>query len=134
MLLSHVQSAWYNPPRRRRFLARSLLGWQELYDTISAISKSGKPMVSEPQLTKSFLLRIDIIERERSFTPRCINQRCALVEAFYSPRSSPFWISTGTVCRGREIICILGAESGDSRAPWYTRYAGTYHTQRRARP
>jgi len=44
MLLSHIQSAWYNPPRRRRFLARSLLGWQELYDTTSAISKSGKPM------------------------------------------------------------------------------------------
>ncbi|KAF8259877.1 Mak10 subunit, NatC N-terminal acetyltransferase-domain-containing protein [Lactarius quietus] len=33
MLLSHIQSAWFNPPRRRRFLARSLLEWQELYDT-----------------------------------------------------------------------------------------------------
>lgn len=33
MLLSHIQSAWFNPPRRRRFLARSLLEWQELYDS-----------------------------------------------------------------------------------------------------
>jgi len=41
MLLSHIQSAWFNPPRRRRFLARSLLDWQELYDTTSALGEKG---------------------------------------------------------------------------------------------
>ncbi|KAI9508819.1 Mak10 subunit, NatC N-terminal acetyltransferase-domain-containing protein [Russula earlei] len=35
-------SRWYNPPRRRRFLARSLLEWQELYDATSAMGESGK--------------------------------------------------------------------------------------------
>jgi hypothetical protein len=58
MLLTHIQSAWYNPPRRRRFLARSLLGWQELYDTASVISKSGNPMVSRSYLTKFSLIEI----------------------------------------------------------------------------
>jgi len=44
MLLSRVQSAWYNPPRRRRFLARSLLEWQELYDATSVMSEKGNPV------------------------------------------------------------------------------------------
>ncbi|KAN0109790.1 Mak10 subunit, NatC N(alpha)-terminal acetyltransferase domain containing protein [Russula decolorans] len=43
MLLRHIQSAWFNPPRRRRFLARSLLEWQELYDTTSALGEKGDP-------------------------------------------------------------------------------------------
>jgi len=43
MLLSHIRSAWFNPPRRRRFLARSLLEWQELYDTTSALGENGNP-------------------------------------------------------------------------------------------
>ncbi|KAI0282481.1 Mak10 subunit, NatC N-terminal acetyltransferase-domain-containing protein [Russula aff. rugulosa BPL654] len=43
MLLSHIQSAWFNPPRRRRFLARSLLEWQELYDATSALGEKGNP-------------------------------------------------------------------------------------------
>ena len=46
MLLSHIQSGWFNPPRRRRFLARSLLEWQELYDATSALSEKGNPIVS----------------------------------------------------------------------------------------
>ncbi|KAF8496743.1 hypothetical protein F5888DRAFT_1634777 [Russula emetica] len=43
MWLSHIQSAWFNPPRRRRILARSLLEWQELYDTTSALGEKGNP-------------------------------------------------------------------------------------------
>ncbi|KAI0062099.1 Mak10-domain-containing protein [Artomyces pyxidatus] len=31
-LIPHIKSAWYNPPRRRRFLSRSLLEWHAMYD------------------------------------------------------------------------------------------------------
>jgi hypothetical protein len=50
MLLRHIQSAWFNPPRRRRFLARSLLEWQELYDATSALGEKGDPTVSVSDL------------------------------------------------------------------------------------
>ncbi|KAF8496772.1 hypothetical protein F5888DRAFT_364175 [Russula emetica] len=58
MLLSHIRSAWFNPPRRRRFLARSLLEWQELYDTTSALGENGNPTVSE-----SYLIDLSPIEK-----------------------------------------------------------------------
>ncbi len=48
MLLSHIQSAWFNPPRRRRFLARSLLEWQELYDMTSMTGEKWGLLVGEP--------------------------------------------------------------------------------------
>ncbi|KAI0303343.1 Mak10 subunit, NatC N-terminal acetyltransferase-domain-containing protein [Multifurca ochricompacta] len=47
MLLSNIQSAWFNPPRRRRFLAQSLLEWQELYHVTSIMAEKGSPAVSE---------------------------------------------------------------------------------------
>jgi len=47
MLLSHIQSARHNPPRRRRFLARSLLEWQELYDVTFAVSEKANPSMDE---------------------------------------------------------------------------------------
>ena len=56
MLLSHIQSAWFNPPRRRRFLARSLLEWQELYDATSALGEKGNPTVSVPYLIDLLLI------------------------------------------------------------------------------
>ncbi|KAF8461150.1 Mak10 subunit, NatC N-terminal acetyltransferase-domain-containing protein [Russula ochroleuca] len=49
-LLSHIQSAWFNPPRRRRFLARSLLEWQELYDSTSSTGEKGNPIDEKDRL------------------------------------------------------------------------------------
>ncbi|KAI9451627.1 Mak10-domain-containing protein [Lactarius psammicola] len=68
MLLSHVQSAWFNPPRRRRFLARSLLEWQELYDTTSTTGEKwgllgDKDRLVVDAIPKAMLLwRLSIIE------------------------------------------------------------------------
>ncbi|KAI0263774.1 Mak10 subunit, NatC N-terminal acetyltransferase-domain-containing protein [Gloeopeniophorella convolvens] len=47
MLLINVQSSWYNPPRRRRFLSRSLLEWQDLYNTTVAMAEKAQPTTDE---------------------------------------------------------------------------------------
>ena len=64
MLLGHIQSTWFNPPRRRRFLSRSLLEWQELYDATSALGEKGSPTVSVSYLMVPRLLRSDVIGQE----------------------------------------------------------------------
>jgi len=63
MLLSHIQSARYNPPRRRRFLARSLLEWQELYDTISAVTEKANPMDEKDRLLVDALIHVVLLWR-----------------------------------------------------------------------
>ncbi|KAH9033987.1 Mak10-domain-containing protein [Lactarius deliciosus] len=50
MLLSHIQAAWFNPPRRRRFLARSLLEWQELYHVTSMMGENWGPLGDKDRL------------------------------------------------------------------------------------
>ncbi|KAI9433909.1 Mak10 subunit, NatC N-terminal acetyltransferase-domain-containing protein [Lactarius indigo] len=68
MLLSHIQSAWLNPPRRRRFLARSLLEWQELYHVTCMMGEKRGPLGDKDRLLidaipKAMLLwRLSIIE------------------------------------------------------------------------
>lgn len=68
MLLSHIQSAWLNPPRRRRFLARSLLEWHELYDMTYMTGEKWVPLGDKDRLLidaipKAMLLwRLAIIE------------------------------------------------------------------------
>lgn len=34
LMIAHIRSHWYNPPRRRRYLAKSILHWHELYDQL----------------------------------------------------------------------------------------------------
>ncbi|KAI0285229.1 Mak10 subunit, NatC N-terminal acetyltransferase-domain-containing protein [Russula brevipes] len=63
MLLSHIQSAWYNPPRRRRFLARSLLEWQELYDATSAMGEKGNPIDEKDRLLVDAIAGIVLLWR-----------------------------------------------------------------------
>ncbi len=58
MLLSHIQSAWFNPPRRRRFLARSLLEWQELYNVISMTGEKLGQLVGKPYSVKRSLIEM----------------------------------------------------------------------------
>lgn len=33
----HIKSLWHNPPRRRRYFMKSLVGWHELYDLLTQI-------------------------------------------------------------------------------------------------
>ncbi|KAI0255335.1 hypothetical protein BJV78DRAFT_1151738 [Lactifluus subvellereus] len=67
MLLSHVQSAWYNLPRRRRFLVWSLLEWQEfkLYDATSVMSekdeKDRQLIDALPEVVLLWRLQVSII-------------------------------------------------------------------------
>ncbi|KIK64309.1 hypothetical protein GYMLUDRAFT_71269 [Collybiopsis luxurians FD-317 M1] len=39
-LIPHVRSQWYNPPRRRRFLVKSLLDWHMVYDHLCTLVES----------------------------------------------------------------------------------------------
>ncbi|KAM5542815.1 hypothetical protein V8D89_003776 [Ganoderma adspersum] len=43
LLVSHVRSNWYNPPRRRRHLMKEVLQWHMLHDTILKDVETHKP-------------------------------------------------------------------------------------------
>ncbi|KAH9057687.1 Mak10-domain-containing protein [Lactarius vividus] len=63
MLLSHIQSAWFNPPRRRRFLARSLLEWQELYHVTSMTGENWGPLGDKDRLLIDAIPKVILLWR-----------------------------------------------------------------------
>ncbi|EGN96405.1 hypothetical protein SERLA73DRAFT_76363 [Serpula lacrymans var. lacrymans S7.3] len=65
LVTGHVKAMWFNPPRRRRYLIKSLIDWHELYAESSYISSElapvlGLDMVSRAQ-NVALLYRLTVI-------------------------------------------------------------------------
>lgn len=45
-MIAHIKALWYNPPRRRRFCAKSLFDWHDLFAVLTDVCVHLAPLVS----------------------------------------------------------------------------------------
>jgi hypothetical protein len=53
ILIANIKSLWYNPPRRRRFCAKSLFDWHELFVVFMDVCVRLAPLVSATDVSNT---------------------------------------------------------------------------------
>ncbi|OAX36010.1 Mak10-domain-containing protein [Rhizopogon vinicolor AM-OR11-026] len=60
ILIAHIKALWYNPPRRRRFCAKSLFDWHDLFAVITDVCMHLAPS-RDPRLDHVRRVRIAVL-------------------------------------------------------------------------
>ncbi|KAG2359731.1 Mak10 subunit, NatC N-terminal acetyltransferase-domain-containing protein [Suillus spraguei] len=67
MLIADIKSLWYNPSRRRRFCAKSLFDWHELFVVFMDVCTHLTPLVSVANVITVLMYRLSVIREVRVF-------------------------------------------------------------------
>ncbi|KDQ59783.1 hypothetical protein JAAARDRAFT_33351 [Jaapia argillacea MUCL 33604] len=115
VMMPHIRSFWCNAPRQRRFLSKSLLQWQALYDAFSILAENtAAPDDREVRIIKAvpkaiLVWRLSII-REIVFSG--FQQELYMADE----RASAYWYASRVLeCQLNVLDDLLGFVSRDPR-------------------
>ncbi|PCH38539.1 Mak10-domain-containing protein [Wolfiporia cocos MD-104 SS10] len=118
LMIPHIRSYWYNPPRRRRYLAKSVIQWQEVYDRFYQLTAHCHPNNATDALLLENATKV-VWARRLAVTREVV--LAGLQQDLYAPQERPvaYWY-LACVSRKLHEVMINVSESVQSDAVPYS--------------